>query len=66
MPTITASPIAPRIPPSPSTWRDHRGCDWTWQIVTDGPDEAVCIAHNAVFVLPTEAEAYELNPAAAK
>lgn len=51
---------APARPVIQSAWQDHQGCEWSWQIETDGPDTAVCVAHSAVFVLPTPAEAYTL------
>lgn len=44
-----------------STWREHRECDWSWQITAPtGPDEAVCVAHRVVFTLPAEGEVYDL------
>jgi len=55
-----AQPIAPLQPLTPSTWQEHRGCEWSWHINPDGEDTAVCVAHKAEFALPTADEAYAL------
>jgi len=56
-----AHPIAPPRPLTPSTWQEHRACEWSWRIEKPAEtDTAVCVAHAAEFDLPTAAEAYEL------
>lgn len=52
---------APPRPLTQGNWRNHHGCEWTWQIQAPGtPDTAVCVAHSVEFVLPTPDEAYNL------